>query len=115
MGSRKTELFTEQENELAELLKVLSHPARLKIISYLLKVKTCIGNDIVEEIGMAQPTISQHLKELKRLKIIQGTIEGTSICYCIDPKGWSAFQEKVLLFFNQNPNQDAHQEGACCI
>jgi DNA-binding transcriptional ArsR family regulator len=106
MGSRKIERFTEQENELAELMKVLSHPARLRIISYLLKVKTCIGNDIVEEIGLAQPTISQHLKELKRFKIIRGTIEGTSTCYCIDLEGWKKFQEKILLFFNQDPHQD---------
>ena len=83
MGLTKSDIFTDEQNKLADLAKVLVHPARIAILQHLIKVNACIGGDLVNEIGLAQPTISQHLKELKRVGIIQGTIEGTSICYCI--------------------------------
>ena len=70
---------------MASLFKALSHPARIAIVDYLLKVDSCICGDIVNELPLAQPTISQHLKELKNANIIKGTIEGTAICYCINP------------------------------
>jgi len=85
MGASKSDFFTEQQNELAVLFKALSHPARIAIIEYLLKVDSCICGDIVNELPLAQPTISQHLKELKNAGIIKGSIEGTAICYCINP------------------------------
>ena len=81
MGASKTEGFTEKQNELATLFKALSHPARVAIIEYLLSVDTCICGDIVNELPLAQPTVSQHLKELKNAGIIKGSIEGTAICY----------------------------------
>ena len=84
MGVSKLESFSIAHNELASLFKALSHPARIAIIEYLLKVDTCICGDIVNELPLAQPTISQHLKELKNAEIIKGNIEGTSICYCIN-------------------------------
>lgn len=86
MGLTKTQHFTTQQNELANISKALGHPARVAIIDYLLKVDTCICGDIVNELPLAQPTVSQHLKELKNAGIIKGTIEGTAICYCIDEK-----------------------------
>src|SRR5574343_1547776 len=85
MGASKTASFSVEQNELATLFKALSHPARIAIVDYLLKVDSCICGDIVNEFPLAQPTISQHLKELKNANIIQGTIEGTAICYCINP------------------------------
>jgi ArsR family transcriptional regulator, arsenate/arsenite/antimonite-responsive transcriptional repressor len=85
MGVSKTEFFTEEQNEIATLFKALSHPARIAIVDYLLKVDTCICSDIVNELPLAQPTVSQHLKELKNANIIKGSIEGTAICYCINP------------------------------
>jgi ArsR family transcriptional regulator, arsenate/arsenite/antimonite-responsive transcriptional repressor len=85
MGISKTDAFTTSQNETAILFKALSHPARIAIIEYLLKVDSCICGDIVNELPLAQPTISQHLKELKNANIIKGTIEGTAICYCINP------------------------------
>lgn len=84
MGITKTSLFTENQNEIASLAKAIAHPARVAIIEYLLKVNACICNDIVNELPLAQPTISQHLKELKNAGIIKGNIEGNAICYCID-------------------------------
>jgi DNA-binding transcriptional ArsR family regulator len=84
MGTTKTEHFTESQNEISQLAKALAHPARIAILDYLASVDTCICGDIVKELPLAQPTISQHLKELKNAGLIKGTIEGTAICYCID-------------------------------
>lgn len=86
MGASKSEFFSEQQNELASLFKAISHPARVAIIEYLLKVDSCICGDIVNELPLAQPTVSQHLKELKNVGIIKGNIEGTAICYCLNPE-----------------------------
>lgn len=86
MGASKSEFFSEQQNEMASLFKAISHPARVAIIEYLLKVDSCICGDIVNELPLAQPTVSQHLKELKNAGIIKGNIEGTAICYCLNPE-----------------------------
>ena len=85
MGLTKTEYFTDKQNAIATMAKALGHPARIAILEYLLKVDTCICGDIVNELPLAQPTISQHLKELKQVGLIQGSIEGKSICYCVNP------------------------------
>ena len=86
MGITKTDFFTEKQNETALIFKALGHPARLAIIEFLLKKQSCVCGDIVSELPLAQPTISQHLRELKNAGIIQGTIEGNSICYCLNPQ-----------------------------
>jgi len=86
MGVSKTENFSEDQNRIASQLKALGHPARVAIVEHLLKVKSCICGDLVEELPLAQPTVSQHLKALKLAGIIQGTVEGTAICYCLNPK-----------------------------
>ena len=84
MGASKTEHYTDQQNQIATITKALGHPARIAIIEYLLKVNACICNDIVDELPLAQSTVSQHLKELKNAGLIKGNIEGNAICYCID-------------------------------
>lgn len=84
MGASKTEHFSDEQNTIAIIAKALGHPARIAIIEHLIKVNACICGEIVNELPLAQPTVSQHLKELKNAKIIKGTIEGNSICYCID-------------------------------
>ena len=86
MGASKSESFSVGHNEMATLFKALSHPARVAIVDYLLSVDSCICGDIVNELPLAQPTISQHLKELKNANIIKGSVEGTAICYCINPE-----------------------------
>jgi DNA-binding transcriptional ArsR family regulator len=85
MGITKTAGFTLEQIELAILAKAIGHPARIAIIEYLLKTDSCICGDIVNELPLAQPTVSQHLKELKNAGLIKGNIEGTAICYCINP------------------------------
>ncbi|MVZ66590.1 metalloregulator ArsR/SmtB family transcription factor [Sphingobacterium sp. DK4209] len=101
MGLTKSEIFTEEQNRLASLFKVLGHPARVAILQHIIRQNACICNDLVEELGLAQATISQHLKELKSSGIIQGTIEGKSVCYCIDERMWKIIQEDFNAFFNQ--------------
>ena len=100
MGATKTEHFTDSQNQIAIIAKALGHPARIAIIEYLLKVDTCICGDIVNELPLAQPTVSQHLKELKNAGIIKGNIEGNAICYCIDEKTLSILKDyfsKIIL------------------
>lgn len=92
MGATKTDHFTDKQNIIATLAKAFGHPARVAIMEYLVKVDTCICGDIVNELPLAQPTVSQHLKELKNAGLIKGSIEGTSICYCIDEKAIEQLQ-----------------------
>ncbi|ERJ59365.1 ArsR/SmtB family transcription factor [Sphingobacterium paucimobilis] len=93
MGATKANHFTESQNKIAGIAKALGHPARIAIIEYLLKVNACICSDIVDELPLAQSTISQHLKELKNAGLIKGSIEGTSICYCIDETTFSIIKQ----------------------
>ena len=95
MGASKSDSFSIEQNEMATLFKALSHPARIAIVDYLLTVDTCICGDIVNELPLAQPTISQHLKELKNANIIKGTIEGKTSCYCIN---WEIFNQFIARF-----------------
>jgi ArsR family transcriptional regulator len=92
MGISKSDHFNERQIEVATFAKALSHPARVAILEYLQKVDSCICGDIVNELPLAQPTISQHLKELKLAGIIKGSIEGNTICYCINKDNWAKFQ-----------------------
>jgi DNA-binding transcriptional ArsR family regulator len=99
MGVTKSEIFTERQNRLAGMMKALAHPARIAIVQHLLKADACICGHLVDELGLAQPTISQHLKELKTAGLIRGTIEGTSVCYCIEPKMWAIWQKEIGALF----------------
>jgi len=99
MGTTKSEIYTQEQNRLAIQLKAIAHPARIAILQELIRVNACICGDLVNGLGLAQATISQHLKELKNAGIIQGTIEGASICYCIEPKAWKALQNELNGLF----------------
>ena len=109
MGLTKSEIFTEKQNKLAAMMKALGHPARIAIIQQLVKSQACICRDLVDELGLAQATISQHLKELKNVGLIKGTIDGTSVCYCIDGKVWSQYKSIFEAFFVTYVNKDE-----CC-
>jgi len=100
MGITKTQNFNREQNELAIICKVLANPARIAILQYISRQDSCICNDIVDEIGLAQPTISQHLKELKSIDLIRGEIEGKKICYCINLTKWTEVQILLNSFFN---------------
>src|SRR5690606_28176131 len=109
MGISKTEIFTAQQNEIAVFAKVFGHPARVAILQHLFKIDACVCGDLVDEIGLAQPTISQHLKELKQLGLIKGSVEGTSVCYCIDTENWTKMKNVMLQFLDQDLNKQS-----CC-
>jgi predicted transcriptional regulator len=100
MGLTKSEIFTDEQNKLAVLFKALAHPARIAILQRIMSANTCICGDLVGELGLAQATISQHLKELKNAGIIQGTIEGVSVCYCIDSEAWKLLEEHFGKFMS---------------
>ena len=104
MGLTKTEYYTEDQIELAKVLKVLGHPARIAILQSIIKSKSCICGELVTEIGLAQSTISQHLKELKSVGLIQGTIEGTSMCYCINSEKWTHLRDILNPLLDQGDN-----------
>ncbi|MCP4053916.1 MULTISPECIES: helix-turn-helix transcriptional regulator [unclassified Mesoflavibacter] len=109
MGLIKAEMFTEEQNQLALYFKAFGHPARVAIIQHLFKINTCVCGDLVDVIGLAQPTISQHLKELKKLGLIQGTIEGTSVCYCINQDNWTKMKNTLTAFLDTENNTNT-----CC-
>lgn len=83
MGASKSAEFSEPHNALAAQFKALAHPARVAIIEHLMKTGACVCGEIVSELPLAQPTVSQHLKELKSAGLIRGSIEGKRVCYCI--------------------------------
>ncbi|WP_324720855.1 ArsR/SmtB family transcription factor [Salinimicrobium sp. HB62] len=110
MGITKSEIFSEKENKIAALAKVLGHPARISILQHIINSQTCICGDLVDKIGLAQPTISQHLKELKSIGLIKGNVEGTSVCYCIDRENWTSMKELLISFLDQ----DINLQSECC-
>lgn len=110
MGASKTERFTNEQNEMTLLMKAQGHPARIAIIDYLLKVNTCICGDIVNELPLAQPTVSQYLKELKNAGIIKGNIEGNTICYCLEENTFLKFQN----FFSEILGKIQVRKNNCC-
>ena len=110
MGLTKTENFTLHQNRLAAYTKALAHPARIAILQVIIQKNACICNDIVEELPLAQPTVSQHLKELKNAGLIKGEIEGTSICYCINELAWEEMKQAMNVFFN---SYEQPKKGCC--
>ena len=108
MGLTKTEEFTKAQNEIAVLAKALGHPARIAILQFLIKTKSCVCGDIVDELPLSQSTVSQHLKELKNAGLIKGDIDGPSVCYCIDEKAWSKAKAQLGKLF------ESFKESGCC-
>lgn len=106
MGVTKSEIFTKKQNKLATMLKALAHPARIAILEHVINSRSCICGDLVDELGLAQATISQHLKELKTAGIIKGTVEGTSVCYCINDKIWKQYIQEMETFFLSYKGKD---------
>ncbi len=109
MGITRSDIHTEELNQAALLAKAFAHPARLKIIKHLIDTKTCIVNDLVSVIGLSQPTISQHLKELKSIGIIKGETEGPRVCYCINDGVWNEAKGVFRELFDSYP-----ADKECC-
>jgi DNA-binding transcriptional ArsR family regulator len=109
MGVSKTDMFSDEQNQIAAIAKAFAHPARVAIIQHLIKLKSCMCGNLVDEIGLAQPTVSQHLKELKNAGLIKGVTEGPSVCYCIDEENWNKMKNIMIAFFNREM-----PEANCC-
>lgn len=99
MAKSKPEEFTPEEIELADISKALSHPARIKILKILAEKNMCICGDIVDLLPLAQATVSQHLKELKRVGLIQGDIDGPKVCYCVNTNSLDNATKKFQRLF----------------
>ncbi len=108
MGLAKTEEFTLEQNELASMAKALGHPARIAILQYLIRQRSCVCGEIVDELPLSQSTVSQHLSELKKVGLIKGDIEGPRVCYCIDAKAWDKMKNKLQQLM------DSFQDPSCC-
>ena len=76
----------EADEELAGLAKALGHPARVQILRILARREACVCGELVDELPLAQSTVSQHLKVLKEASLIRGEIDGPRVCYCIEPR-----------------------------
>ena len=111
MGTTKSEVFSEEINELASLFKAMGHPARIAIIQFLRTQEKCICTDLVNELPLAQPTISQHLKELKNAGLINGTVDGPRSCYCINWTAFEKFNAEFSFLFN---HLKVKNSKACC-
>jgi DNA-binding transcriptional ArsR family regulator len=110
MGVSKAALFSPNQNAVAARLKALSHPARVAILEFLLNKNACICGDLVNELPLAQPTISQHLKEMKQAGIIKGSIEGNTICYCIDEN----IMRLLQTYFEDIATKLNNKTTSCC-
>lgn len=97
----KNELFTKDEIELSEVGKALAHPARIKILKVLSELNICMTGDIVKLLPLAQSTVSQHLKELKRVGLITGEIDGPKVCYCINEEKLKKAKDDIGVLLNK--------------
>jgi DNA-binding transcriptional ArsR family regulator len=107
MGVTKISLHTSEHIEIAEIAKVLAHPARVAILQYISRQENCICNDIVDEVGLSQPTISQHLQVIRKAGLLRGNFEGRNFCYCLDVERFQEIQKIIDSFFNTT-------SASCC-
>lgn len=96
MAVSKTSEFQPEHVRIARLFKALGHPARVEILQVLARRGTCVCGEIVDELPLAQATVSQHLKALKEVGLIQGRIEGPAVCYCIDAEAVAALRSAAV-------------------
>lgn len=100
MGATKLDIHNQQVSEIAAIAKVFAHPARVAILQHISQQNSCICNDLVDEIGLAQATISQHLKVINDAGLLKGNYQGKSLCYCLNVERFQKFQALFNSFFN---------------
>ncbi|MCF8416064.1 MAG: metalloregulator ArsR/SmtB family transcription factor [Crocinitomicaceae bacterium] len=110
MGASKSDFFTQQQNQTAEIFKALGHPARIAIIEHILSMNSCICGDLVDVLPLSQATVSQHLRELKNANIIQGTIEGKGVCYCINEETIKQIKSILEIYIESSEKKNT----GCC-
>lgn len=114
MATNKKEEFGKKEIELSDFAKSISHPARVAILKAIAKRKMCICGEIVEILPLAQATVSQHLKELLKAGLIQGTVDGPRSCYCINWKTFRRFANEFNIFFDNALLKSESKGKKCC-
>ena len=87
--------LTASDQALATTLRALGHPARLRMVRLLAERKECVCGDLVDDLPLAQPTVSQHLKVLKEAGLVAGAVEGPSVCYCLNPQALGALRDGI--------------------
>jgi ArsR family transcriptional regulator len=112
MSTVQESAFPDTQTRLARQLKALAHPARLAIVQLRAERDECVCGEIVDDLPLAQSTVSQHLKALKEAGLVQGTVEGRSTCYCLDPKVVAALEEELGTFFEGLALSDTPSD--CC-
>jgi ArsR family transcriptional regulator, arsenate/arsenite/antimonite-responsive transcriptional repressor len=111
MAYAKTDLFDPRLNATAVLFKALAHPARLAILKYLAETRVCITGDISDELPLSRTTVNQHLKELKNAGLIQGTVDGVRVNYCLNPDRIKELGEVANCFFKEIEVEGGYQCG----
>ncbi|MTI88827.1 MAG: helix-turn-helix transcriptional regulator [Balneolaceae bacterium] len=111
MAQTKATLFTSSQQQKAEILKAMAHPARLAILELLIQRRECICGAIADTLPLAQSTVSQHLKALKEAHLIKGKTEGIQVCYCLDEEGINQLNDLILPFIEQ---LNSSQKATCC-
>ena len=101
MALSKKEEFTQEDILLADVAKALSHPARIRILKILTEMDYCMVGSIVDQLPLAQATVSQHLKELKRVGLIDGEIDGPKVCYCVNNRNLLKAKTALDKMFNK--------------
>lgn len=101
MTQKKSSLFEEDLQRMAEVSRVMSHPARLAILRYLAKCNSCISGDISNEIPLSRTTVSQHLQELKKVGLIKGQIDGLKVNYCLCEDFIKDLKKLITGFFEE--------------
>ena len=106
--------YTLKQEQLATYAKALAHPARIAIIQFLLRRRECYFGHIEEELPIAKATVSQHLNALKEVGLIQGTVEGVKVKYCINQQNWLLLQMLLQEFINQPLTKTNTSKNDCC-
>jgi DNA-binding transcriptional ArsR family regulator len=107
MTATKTEGFSTDTLNLAQVMKALGHPARIAILQLLIERQACVCGSIVDALPLSQATVSQHLAALKEAGLIKGNIDGPKVCYCIDEDNWQKGWQMVKAFWKSNPCCDS--------
>lgn len=92
-------IYTDEQQQLARFAKAMGHPVRVYILNLLAKQSCCYSGDLSEDLPIAKSTLSQHLKELKSVGLIQGTIESPKIRYCLNQENWALAKNLFKQFF----------------
>jgi len=111
MVQSKTELFESELTEMADIFKALSHPARLQILQFLSKTKTCITGDISDELPLSRTTVNQHLTELKNAGLIRGETEGVKVNYCLNEMCIRKVENQLLGFLGDLKTCDSEHQN----